>query len=361
VRYRIAIAGLGQSARTIHFPAYKRIPTLEIVGGCDPRAAPGEFAFPLFPSIPEMLDATKPHILAVATPPDSHFYIAKLGLESDCHVFCEKPFMNDLSEADAIIALSKERNKQVVVNNQFRCMRIHRAAKEKIGSPEFGRLLFLSMHQTFLVTEKTEAGWRGEDTRRTAKEFGTHVFDLCRFFFGEEPLSVFARMPRFGQPGGPDHLNLIQLEFSGDRVAQITLDRVSRGRHRYLDVRLDGELASIETTLGGRSETRIGIRAATRRPFFDFDLAPGGRARLYRGEQYSTLTTEPLNIFAGATADLVTEFLAALDRGQIPPCNALDNRHTLGLMLAAYESDAKRAPVIIPQQDPNSSDEEECR
>ena len=71
--YRIAIAGLGQSARTIHLPAYKRIPTLEIVGGCDPAAPRGQFAFPLFSSIPEMLNATKPHILAVATPPDSHF------------------------------------------------------------------------------------------------------------------------------------------------------------------------------------------------------------------------------------------------------------------------------------------------
>ena len=92
------------------------------------------------------------------------------------------------------------------------------------------------------------------------------------------------------------------------------------------------------------------MRAANRRPFFDFDLAPGGRARLYRGEQYSTLATEPLNVFAGATAELVTEFLAALDRGQIPPCNALDNYRTLALMLAAYESDAKRAPVIIRQR-----------
>jgi hypothetical protein len=104
------------------------------------------------------------------------------------------------------------------------------------------------------------------------------------------------------QPSGPDYLNLIELEFSGDRVAHITLDRLSRGRHRYLDIRLDGEFASIETSLGGRLETRVGMRAATRQPFFSLDLAPGGPAGLYRGEQYSTLATEPLNVFAGATA-----------------------------------------------------------
>lgn len=53
-------------------------------------------------------------------------------------------------------------------------------------------------------------------------------------------------MPRGKQPNGPDYLNLIELEFSGDRVAHITLDRLSRGRRRYLDIRLDGEAGSIE-------------------------------------------------------------------------------------------------------------------
>ncbi len=75
---------------------------------------------------------------------------------------------------------------------------------------------------------------------------------FCRYFFGEEPTSISARMPRGKQPNGPDYLNLIELEFSGDRVAHITLDRLSRGRRRYLDIRLDGEAGSIETSLGGR-------------------------------------------------------------------------------------------------------------
>src|ERR1700730_17197460 len=123
--YRVAIAGLGQSALRIHLPAYKSIPELQLVGGCDPRARAGDFSFPLFPSVPEMLDRTRPQILAVVTPPDAHFTLAKVGLQAGCHVFCEKPFMNTLEEADAIIALAGEARRQVVVNNQFRFMRIH--------------------------------------------------------------------------------------------------------------------------------------------------------------------------------------------------------------------------------------------
>jgi len=345
--YRIAITGLGACARQIHLPAYKRLPGLQVVGGCDPIARPENFSFPVFSSAPEMLEKTKPDILTVATPPASHFELASSALNAGCHVFCEKPFVSSLEEADAIIALARRVDRQVVVNNQYRFMRTQRAAKLKIGSPEFGDLLFLSMQQTFFVTQETEAGWRGQDPQRTAKEFGTHALDLCRYFFDENPSVISARMPRAGSPNGPDYLDLIQLEFSRDRVALVTLDRLSRGRHRYLDVRLDGEVASIETSLGGRLEGRAGIRPATRRPFLSVDIAMGGRARLCHGESFSILAKEPLNVFAAATAELLRAFLAALDRGETPPCNAADNRHTLALMLAAYESDAKRIPIAV--------------
>jgi predicted dehydrogenase len=345
--YRIAIVGLGQAARGIHLPAYRSIPSLEIVGGCDPAAKAEQFSFPLFASVPEMLERTKPHILAVVTPPDSHFALTSLGLQAGCHVFCEKPFMTNLDEADAIIGMARDAGRRVVVNNQFRFMRIHRAAKQMIGSPEFGDLVFLTMHQTFFVTQQTEAGWRGETIRRTGMEFGTHVLDLCRYFFGENPSSISVRMPRGKEPNGPDYLNLIQLEFSGDRVAHITLDRLSRGRHRYLDIRLDGEASTIETSVGGRLEASAGLRTATRKPFFIFDFAMGGQARLYRGETFSTLAREPANVFAAATGELMKAFLAALERGETPPCDCIDNRHTLALMLATYESDAKRMAIAM--------------
>jgi len=56
---------------------------------------------------------------------------------------------------------------------------------------------------------------------------------------------------------------------------------------------------------------------------------------------------EPLNVFAAATRELLRTFLVSLERGETPPCNAADNRHTLALMLGAYESDAKRMPISM--------------
>ena len=341
----IALAGLGRAAHEIHLPAYGGLPGLRVVGGCDPVARPGSLPFPLFGSVEELLERTRPQILAVLAPPAEHFALTCLGLRAGCHVLCEKPFVPTLDEADEVIALARQVERRVVVNNQYRFMDIHAEAQRRIGTPEFGELLFLDARQSFLTSEATEAGWRGRESRRTCQEFGTHVLDLCRFLFGEDPSSVTARMPRPGRPDGPDLLNLIRLDFSGDRCAQVTLDRLSRGPHSYLTLRLDGSVGQLVTELGGGLGLHLGVRGGERRPFVEWQFALGGRARLFHGERSRTLAREPLDVFARATRRLVQAFLDALDRGTSPPCEAEDNRRTLALMLAAYESDEQRATI----------------
>jgi predicted dehydrogenase len=337
-----AIAGLGAAARTIHLPALSAA-AFRVVGGCDVAARAATGAFPTFDTVERMLGETHPDLLVVATPPESHGAVVRAGLRAGCHVLCEKPFAPTLAEADELCAAAREAGRHVVVNNQYRFMPIHAEARRAIGSPEFGELVFLSAEQTFFMTAETEAGWRGAAGERTCREFGTHVLDLCRFFFGEDPSAITARMPRHAT--GPDYLDLLQLEFSGDRVAQVTLDRLSRGRHRYLEIRLDGTAGCIETRLGGGIEVAAGIQGGSRRPFLRVDAALGGQARLYQGERYRRLATEPLDTFAAATARLLESFRSAVASGTAPPCHAEDNRRTLALMLAAYESHRRRATV----------------
>jgi predicted dehydrogenase len=342
----IAIAGLGAAADNIHLPAYRGISSVDVVGGCDPRSAEihNRYEFPVYPDVETLMSHARPDVLVVSTPTPTHFETVRRGLEEGCHILCEKPFTTNLDEARYLIKLSKQVERRIVVNNQYRFMEIYQAAKSRINTHEFGELLFLSASQTFFVDELTEAGWRGEDPQRTCKEFGIHVLDLCRYFFDEEPLFITTRMQRLGGDTGPDYLNLILLEFSGRRLAQITLDRLSRGRHRYLDLRLDGSNAAIETEFGGRLEVTAGIKGGSRKPFFTMDYSPAGRAHIYQGESGRKIASDPLNIFANATRKLMTAYLEALDCGSAPPCEARDNIKTLALMFAAYESDESGRP-----------------
>ncbi len=343
---KIGVIGLGAAARNIHIPAIGKIDRLELVGGVDPAVSKNDFPFPVFKSLKQLAENAAPDIICIVTPPDSHFDLIRESLELQAHVFCEKPFVLNMEQGREVVALARKADRHVVINNEFRFMNAHEAAREKIGTPDFGDLLFISINQTFFTTEETEAGWRGESNQRTCFEFGTHALDLCRYFFGENPHAISARMPKPGKPDGPDYLNLIQLEFSGDRVAHITLDRLSRGPHRYLDMRLDGTAACIDTRVGGKAEFALSIRGGSKKPYARLDFAPSASADLYVGDKRKRLATDPLDLFPNATAKLLEKMLEAIESGAQAPCNAEDNLATLALMLAAYESSSNGGTFI---------------
>ena len=345
-RLKIAVVGLGAAARNIHLPAIAKLQTVELVGGVDPYADKTAFKFPVYDDLAALLNAVTPDIVAIVTPPDSHFGLIMACLDAGVHVFCEKPFVLTLDEARQVIDAAATRGRHVVVNNEFRFMNIHEAAKAQIGKPGFGDLLFVSIHQTFFVTDETEKGWRGASNQRTCFEFGTHALDLCRYFYDENPTSISARMPKPGRPDGPDYLNLIQLEFSGDRVAHITLDRLSRGPHRYLDVRLDGTEACVETRIGGQAQVALGVRGGSKRPYVQLDLAASGAAHLLLGDKRTKLASDPIDLFPNATAKLLGAMVSAIQGRTVPPCDAAENVNTLALMLAAYESSAARGAAV---------------
>ncbi len=342
----IALIGLGAAARSIHIPACAGLANVKIVAGCDPVAPVAGLPFPVYDSLERMLAAHRVDLAIVATPTAHHFPLVLDLIERGVHVLCEKPFTETLDQAIELVRLADARSVRVVVNNEFRFMACHRAARRMIGDPRFGHLLFVEVTQTFHATETTEQGWRGRDPERTCKEFGTHVFDLCRYFFDAEPVVLRARMPR-AAPNAPDMLNLIDLGFPDGRWARITLDRLTRGRHRYLDVRLDGTEGTVETSLGGCAEVALGINAPTRRPFLHADFAMGGRAVLYQGERRLWLARDSSAPFADATRMLLQDFIAALNQGTPPACNGSDNLRTFALMRAAYESAAANRDVDL--------------
>jgi len=342
---RVAIIGLGAVTRNIHLPAYTQLKDrVTLVGGCDVDPVAQDMARTKW-KLPyvcndarDLIDKTKPDIVSVCTPPALHLENSTLALNSGCHVFCEKPLADNLQQADEIIEACEKTRRIVVVNNQFPYMKIHTAAKRSMGTPQFGKLLYLHAWQTFLPTEATEAGWRGKLKRRVCFEFGIHVFELMRFFFADTPVKLMAHMPVPAPKAESDVINVVCAEFADGRAASMILNRLTKGPERYLDLRLDGESASIHTSIGGRIALTAGIHTRTRRPFLEWRFAQGGQAILQVGNRSRVIARDPINPFASATAVHLGNFLDAIHSGGTPPGNARDNRNTLGMVAAAYDS-----------------------
>ena len=106
---KVALVRCGQIADA-HLEQIRRVKSAELVGVCDQqidlaRQAAARFGVTkVFDELGNMLEATRPNVLHVTTPPHTHHAIAVRALGGGVHVYVEKPFAVNAVEADEMIA-----------------------------------------------------------------------------------------------------------------------------------------------------------------------------------------------------------------------------------------------------------------
>jgi predicted dehydrogenase len=101
------VVGVGSAATRAHLPALcaaEAEGTVRVVGACDPDPARRDAVLAVHPDAAgfadndEMLEATAPDLLVIATPPSAHLGEMAAALGRGVHVLCEKPL--GLNDAD---------------------------------------------------------------------------------------------------------------------------------------------------------------------------------------------------------------------------------------------------------------------
>jgi predicted dehydrogenase len=112
---RIALVGIGSAANRAHLPALRDAEAegiVELVGVCDPDRArcdavlAGHPRAAGFAENDEMLDATTPDVLVIATPPSAHLDEMTAAAARDVHVLCEKPLGLSDDDVSSLRALA---------------------------------------------------------------------------------------------------------------------------------------------------------------------------------------------------------------------------------------------------------------
>ena len=341
---RIGLFGLGEAARNIHLPACDRIAGAVVVAGSDPSpkarawfaAAAPEAA--VYENADQLLAREQLDWVIIATPPNSHRELCLKALAAGVHVLCEKPFVVQAADADAISDAADANGRCVAVNHEFPYMPIFAEAQRLIGSEEFGQPTFVQFWQHVLEVPHGDPSWREENL--TMREFGTHVVDLAAHLFGSLPERVYARMASPGGRDGSDLVDVATLDFPGGRIASVVLDRVSHGPHRYLEMRMDGTKGSLRASFGGRATLGVDVEPRTRRPRLQFDLAAGGQVWLESGQgtQRRVVARNGFNPFADATAELLGQAMDAVDQGRKPTVDARRAKQIVRLIDTVYAS-----------------------
>jgi predicted dehydrogenase len=121
---RVALIGCGKIADQ-HALAIRRIPDCQIVSLCDRELLMAKqlgerFGISeCFSDLSEMLRASRPDVVHITTPPQSHYTLARECLQEGIHVYLEKPFTVTAAEAELLIQLADRRDLKITAGHNL--------------------------------------------------------------------------------------------------------------------------------------------------------------------------------------------------------------------------------------------------
>ncbi len=285
-RLRVGMVGGGRNAfiGAVHRLAIRLDDQIELVAGAlssDPENAAASAAeLRLAPdrSYADYRDmaraeAARPdgiEAVVIVTPNHLHAPIATAFLEAGIDVICDKPLATTLPEAEALVALTRARNRKLIVtlNNTGNAM--VRQAREMVAAGELGTLV--AVHANYIQDWLTrpidaegqkQAEWRTDPARAgqsaVLADIGVHAFNLACFMSGCEAEAVAADLFT-AVPGRRLHDNAhVLVRWTGGARGTIVASQTSPGHYNDLSVRLYGDKAGLEWMSGRPEELRFSI------------------------------------------------------------------------------------------------------
>ena len=180
---------------------------------------------------------TRMQVLAIVTPNNSHFAIAKMAIEHGFDIIIEKPITCTLAEAEALKILLETHQKKCLVGFVNSGFPILQSAKDLLASDELGaiRIANISYLQGWLsqVTDNPRARWRMDPKisgpAGTLADLGSHAFHLLEYVTGLEAKQLFAQLSRLHPEHVLDDYANVQLQFNAQTQGQLQVSQVATG------------------------------------------------------------------------------------------------------------------------------------
>ena len=274
---RIAVIGAGYFAQ-FHLEGW-RDAGAQVVALCDVDQARADalasrFAVPQrFSDAARMLDLVRPDLADVVLPPQAQLPVVRAALQRRVPTVCQKPFGDDLAQAEEMTAFSTAQRTPLVVHENFRFTPWFRECRRLIDTGFFGRVHGIG----FRLRPGDGQGPRAYLDRQPyfqtmpqllVRETAVHFIDTFRYLMGEV-VAVTARLRRLNPVIAGEDAALIVFEFDDDRAGLFDGNRLN-----------DHVAANLRLTMGEMwLEGEHGVLQAGRRRPAVVEAAPRRRAR----------------------------------------------------------------------------------
>ena len=133
----------------------------------------------------EAIRSDKIDVLAVMTPNDSHFELARAALQAGKHVLVDKPCTVTLAETESLLALARQRGRVLTVFQNRRFDSDFLALQQVIQSGQLGRVVQVDSHFD-RYRPAVPVRWREQDLPGSGLWFdlGPHLLDQALVLFG---------------------------------------------------------------------------------------------------------------------------------------------------------------------------------
>ena len=186
---RIGVIGFGEWGPN-HVRNFSTLPRVKVVGVADLRperlqAATQQFeSLPTFATHRDLIEATSPDAVVVATPTSTHAAIIRDALAAGVHVLCEKPVCSTVNDALDIAGRAERSGLVVMVGHVFLFNAGILKLRQLLQSEELGEIRYLTAKRTNLgpIRDDVNAAW----------DLASHDISIMNFLLGGEPTHVSA-------------------------------------------------------------------------------------------------------------------------------------------------------------------------
>jgi predicted dehydrogenase len=254
---RVALIGCGYFAR-FHREAWSRLDGAELVALCDrdearlAAAAAEHRTARTFADAGAMLDAVRPDLVDIATPPQTHLQLVRAAMERGIPAICQKPLAPTYAEAVEIVELAERAGATLAVHENFRFMPWFAEARRLAEAGVLGRLLAISFRLRPGDGQGPDAYLSRQPyfqkmPRFLIHETGIHLIDVFRNIMGEIS-GVFARLRRFNPAIAGEDAGYVIFDFTSG--AQGLFDGNRLVDHPAHDTRMTNGVLLLEGTKG---------------------------------------------------------------------------------------------------------------
>jgi D-apiose dehydrogenase len=137
---RLRVAGIGAGYFSqFHLQGWRALSEVDLAAWCD-RDPSKVVELPAFDSMEQMLDAVRPDVVDIVTPPDTHVELVRIAAGRGLAIICQKPLAATYAEAVQLVETAERAGVPLIVHENFRWTPWHREMKHLIERGALGTL-----------------------------------------------------------------------------------------------------------------------------------------------------------------------------------------------------------------------------